>query len=183
MNRQRHAGSLRSQGGGEGCNVRRVEECRTRWEGASISAVGYGGGAGQQYGSGMRSLSGQRVEPPIYFFDVPTLRAGAAVFSRKPFFARRGTSFRYFMRPVPSVRRRLAFSPQLSAGSGEMRMRADEQRRQQRRNPNEAADAKQQQRISVAADHNGAAMKRSSKYSEDERTSESSRERTHTQHS
>lgn len=41
-------------------------------------------------------------------------RAGACVFSRKLFLARRGRSFMYRMRPVPSVRRRRAFSPQLS---------------------------------------------------------------------
>ncbi len=52
--------------------------------------------------------------PPLYFLAAPMRRAGACVFSRKPFLARRGMSFRYDMRPVPSVRRRFAFSPQLS---------------------------------------------------------------------
>ena len=98
---------------------RRGEECPTRCEGMENVSDGIRVlGAGQQWWGGNEKSNGSACAAALlYFFEVPTFRAGAAVFSRKPFLARRGTSFRYFMRPVPSVRRRLAFSPQLSEGT------------------------------------------------------------------
>ena len=58
-------------------------------------------------------------------------RAGACVFSRKLFLARRGRSFMYRMRPVPSVRRRRAFSPQLSERDGGARQCSGVERREE----------------------------------------------------